>query len=338
VAVDLRDALRQLNEQVGVPMDELVRGVENALAIAYKRQFQPDGFVQARLDRDTGELSLTATRTSEDGTQAVEQLPIADFRRLVAPVARRAVLGQLRGRERLEAAEQWSHRYGQLTNAPVDRIDAQGAVRVDLGHVEGVMGPEDQVPGEELRAGQSITFVTLEPKPGKFPAVRISRAHRLFVQRMLEAEVPEVAAGVVEVKAIAREAGLRTKVAVTSHDPGVDAVGACVGPKGVRHRSLLEDLPGEHLDIVPWSEEAERFVAAALGPATVVAVTIDPDTRTATVLVPKEQLSLAIGRDGQNARLAAKLTGWRIDIHPAPGEADGVESAPDGQEDGQEEL
>lgn len=329
MAIDLRDALRQLNEQVGVPMDELVRGVENALAIAYKRQFQPDGFVQAHLDRETGELSLTATRTSEDGSQTVEHLPVDDFRRMVAPVARRAVLGQLRGRERQEAAEQWSRRYGQLTNAPVDRIDTQGSIRVDLGHVEGVMGPEDQVPGEELKAAQSISFVVLEPKAGRVPAVRISRAHRLFVQRMLEAEVPEVAAGVVEVKAIAREAGLRTKVAVTSHDPSVDAVGACVGPKGVRHRSLLEDLPGEHLDVVPWSEEAERFVAAALGPATVVGVTIDPDTRTATVLVPKDQLSLAIGRDGQNARLAAKLTGWRIDIHPAPGEPD--DQDPDGQ-------
>jgi len=322
MAVDLRDALRQLNEQVGVPMDELVNGVEFALAIAYKRQFQPEGFVQAHLDPETGDLTMTATRTSQDGSQAVEQLPIEDFRRLVAPVARRAVLGQLRGRERLDAAEQLSHRYGQLTNAPVDRIDTQGAIRVDLGHVEGVMDLADQVPGEELKPGQSITFVTLEPKPGRVPAVRVSRAHRLFVQRMLEAEVPEVQAGAVEIKAIAREAGLRTKAAVTSHEPGVDAVGACVGPKGVRHRSLLEDLPGEHLDIVAWSANAEEFVAAALGPAPVVGVTIDPDARTATVLVPREQLSLAIGRDGQNARLAAKLTGWRIDIHPAPGNED----------------
>ncbi len=328
MAVDLRDALRQLNQQMGVPLEELVRSVEQALAIAYKRQFEPHGFVQARLDADTGELRITATRTAEDGAQTVEELPLEEFRRQVGPVARKAVLGQIRGRERQQAAEQWSQRYGQLTTAAVDRVDPHGNVHVDLGHVEGVMAPEDQVPGEELRPGRLISFVVLEPRQGRVPSVRISRAHRLFVQRMLEAEVPEVAAGVVDVKAIAREAGLRTKVAVVSHEPGVDPVGACVGPKGVRHRSLLEDLPGEHLDIVPWSEDAERFVAAALGPAEVVGVRFEPETRTATVLVPKDQLSLAIGRDGQNARLAAKLTGWRIDIHAAP---EAPEAEPDGQ-------
>lgn len=328
MAVDLRHALRQLNEQIGMPMDELVRGVENALAIAFKRQYEPAGFVQAHLDRDSGELRMTATKTAADGSQTVEELSLDDFRRQVAPVARRAVLSQMRGRERREAAEQWSQRFGHLATAPVDRVDGQGAIHVDLGHVEGVMAAEDQMPGEQLRPGQPISFVALEPRQGRVPSVRVSRAHRLFVQRMLEAEVPEVAAGVVEVKAIAREAGLRTKVAVRSHEPGVDPVGACVGPKGVRHRSLLEDLPGEHLDIVAWSEEPEKFVAAALGPAPVVGVRVDAETRTATVLVPREQLSLAIGRDGQNARLAAKLTGWRIDIHAAPDDGEAVD---DGQ-------
>jgi N utilization substance protein A len=141
------------------------------------------------------------------------------------------------------------------------------------------------------------------------------------VLRLLEAEVPEIHAGTVQVRGIAREPGLRTKIAVASTEPGIDPVGACVGPKGVRHRSILAELGNEHVDIVPWDQDAERFVAGALGPATVVTVHVDADTRTAHVRVPKDQLSLAIGRDGQNARLAAKLTGWRVDIKPVEEDA-----------------
>jgi N utilization substance protein A len=151
--------------------------------------------------------------------------------------------------------------------------------------------------------------------------VRVSRASRIFVHRLLEAEVPEIKAGTVQIRAIAREPGLRTKVAVSSTQAGLDPVGACVGPKGVRHRAILSELASEHVDIVPWSDDGEAFVAAALGPAKPDAVSIDRMTRTATVLVPKAQLSLAIGRDGQNARLAAKLTGFRIDIKASDAEA-----------------
>jgi N utilization substance protein A len=320
--VNLSDALRELNREFGVPFEDLLRTVENALALAYKRQYDTEGFVQARLHPESGELSLTATRTAEDGSQTVVALPVDDFRRSAANTARRAVLAQLRGIERLQAQERYAKRYGDLATAAVDRLDGSGAVHFDLGRIEGVMPPEDQVPGEHLQPGRPVAFVILEPRNvGRAtPALRVSRAHRLFVQRMLEAEVPEVAAGIVEVRAIAREAGLRTKVAVWSNDPAVDAVGACVGPKGVRHRSLLADLPNEHVDVVPWSDDPEELVAAALGPAPVLGVGIDPDTRTAHVQVPRDHLSLAIGRDGQNARLAAKLTGWRIDIHPADAE------------------
>jgi N utilization substance protein A len=158
--------------------------------------------------------------------------------------------------------------------------------------------------------------------------VRVSRASRSFVHRLLEAEVPEIKAGTVQLRAIAREPGLRAKIAVSSSEPGLDPVGACVGPKGVRHRAILSELSNEHIDIVPWSEDAEAFVAAALGPAKVEKVSIDRVTRTATVIVPKGQLSLAIGRDGQNARLAAKLTGFRIDIKPS--ELDGEAAPPAG--------
>jgi N utilization substance protein A len=199
----------------------------------------------------------------------------------------------------------------------VDREEG-GTVFVDLGRVEGVMPPEEQIPGEHLHPGKPVLVVILEAQRNPRQAqVRVSRAARGFVHRLLEAEVPEIKAGTVQIKSIAREAGLRTKVAVASTEPGMDPVGACVGPKGVRHRAILSELGTEHVDIVPWSDTPEVFVAASLGPAKAESVSIDRATRTATVLVPRGQLSLAIGRDGQNARLAAKLTGFRIDIKPS---------------------
>jgi N utilization substance protein A len=204
----------------------------------------------------------------------------------------------------------------------VDRIEG-GVVYVDLGRAEGVMPSEEQIPGEILHPGRPVLVVMLDAQPNRRQAqVRVSRASRSFVHRLMEAEVPEIKAGTVQVRAIAREPGLRTKIAVSSSQAGLDPVGACVGPKGVRHRAILSELANEHIDIVPWSEDAEAFVAAALGPAKVERVTIDRVTRTATVLVPKGQLSLAIGRDGQNARLAAKLTGFRIDIKPSETDAE----------------
>jgi N utilization substance protein A len=177
------------------------------------------------------------------------------------------------------------------------------------------MPPEEQIPGEQLHPGRPVLVVIMEAQRSARQAqVRVSRASRMFVHRLLEAEVPEIKSGTVQIRAIAREPGLRTKVAVSSSQAGLDPVGACVGPKGVRHRAILSELASEHVDIVPWSDDAEAFVASSLGPAKPESVSIDRMTRTATVLVPRAQLSLAIGRDGQNARLAAKLTGFRIDI------------------------
>src|SRR6266700_1971694 len=275
-------ALEQLSAEVGVPLDDLRRTVEEALAAAYVRAFEPDGVVVVRLSAQT---------------------------------ARSAVMRHLRDLERDRALSELARRHGELANGTVDRIE-RGAVYVDLGKAEGWMPQDEQIPGEQLQPGRPGTVVVLEPKSPRprQAMVRVSRSSRVFVLRLLEAEVPEIHAGTVQIRAIAREPGLRTKIAVTSSEPGIDPVGACVGPKGVRHRSLLAELGNEHVDIVPWDADPERFVAGALGPATVVAVTVDADTRTAHVRVPKDQLSLAIGRDGQNARLAAKLTGWRVDI------------------------
>lgn len=329
-------ALDALSANVGIPRADLLRTVESALAVAYKRAFDPPGEVHVKLSPETGDLEVSAVDTEADGATVERQLPVAEFRRLAAQTARAAVLRRLRDLERERALTELTSQHGELATGFIDRIDDRGSAHVDLGRIEGWMPPEEQIPGEELTPGRSVTVVILEPNASR-QQVRVSRSSRALVLRLLAAEVPEIKAGTVEVKGIAREPGLRTKIAVSSSDPGIDAVGACIGPRGVRHRSLLAELGHEHLDIVPFDAEPAKFVAAALGPANVVSVTVDADTRTANVRVPRDQLSLAIGRDGQNARLAAKLTGWRVDIKPAgaeDGEAEATRPTGDGHTGG----
>jgi transcription termination/antitermination protein NusA len=317
----LAEALTALCAEVGIPFEEMLHTVEGALAAAYTRAFNPTGLVTVRLDTRTGALDVRSRVIKQDGTVIEKELPSEDFKRMAAQTAKHAVLRHIHDLERDKVLRDVAEHRGELASGVVDRIEG-GVVYVDLGKAEGVMPPEEQIPGEQPQPGRPVLVVILDPQHNRRQAqVRVSRASRSFVHRLLEAEVPEIKAGTVQVRAIAREPGLRTKIAVSSSEPGLDPVGACVGPKGVRHRALLSELANEHVDIVPWSEDPEQFVAAALGPAKVDRVTIDRVTRTATVLVPRSQLSLAIGRDGQNARLAAKLTGLRIDIKPS--EVDG---------------
>jgi N utilization substance protein A len=294
----------------------MLHTVEGALAIAYKRAFNPEGEVSVRLDTATGALDVRS-RVVKDGTVEEKELPSEDFKRMAAQTAKHAVLRHIHELERDKVLRDVAEHRGELATGVVDRME-NGTVFIDLGRAEGVMPPEEQIPGEQLIPGRPVLVVILDAEHNRRQAqVRVSRASRAFVHRLLEAEVPEIKTGAVQIRAIAREPGLRTKIAVSSNEPGLDPVGACVGPKGVRHRAVLSELANEHVDIVPWSDDAEPFVAAALGPAKVDKVAIDRVTRTATVLVPRNQLSLAIGRDGQNARLAAKLTGLRIDIKPS---------------------
>jgi len=314
--------------ELGIPFDEMLHTVEGALAVAYKRAFNPDGDVSVKLDTATGALDVRSRVVHRDGSVEVKELPSEDFKRMAAQTAKHAVLRHLHDLEREKVLRDVAEHRGELATGIVDRIEA-GTVYVDLGRAEGVMPPEEQIPGEQLIPGRPVLVVMLDTQHNRKQAqVRVSRSARAFVHRLLEAEVPEIKAGTVQVRAIAREPGLRTKIAVSTTEPGLDPVGACVGPKGVRHRAILSELVNEHVDIVPWSDDPEAFVAAALGPAKADRVTIDRVTRTATVLVPKNQLSLAIGRDGQNARLAAKLTGLRIDIKAS--ETDEGPAAPAG--------
>ncbi len=324
----LAEALSALVAELGIPFDEMLHTVESALAAAYKRAFNPDGEVTVKLDTVNGALDVRSRVVHPDGTVEVKELPSEDFKRMAAQTAKHAVLRHIHDLERDKVLRDVAEHKGELASGVVDRIEA-GTAYVDLGRAEGVMPPEEQIPGEQLIPGRPVLVVMLDTQPNRKQAqVRVSRAARAFVHRLLEAEVPEIKAGTVQIRAIAREPGLRTKIAVSSSEPGLDPVGACVGPKGVRHRAILSELANEHVDIVPWSDEPEAFVAAALGPAKADRVSIDRVTRTATVLVPKNQLSLAIGRDGQNARLAAKLTGLRIDIKPS--DVDGETPPPAG--------
>src|SRR5205823_1934238 len=324
----LAEALTALCAEVGIPFEEMLHTVEGALAAAYMRAFNPPGHVTVTLDTKTGALDVRSRIVRHDGTMEVRELPAEEFKRMAAQTAKHAVLRHIHDLERDKVLRDVAEHKGELATGVVDRIES-GTVYVDLGRAEGVMPAEEQIPGEQLIPGRPVLVVILDTQHNRKQAqVRVSRAARTFVHRLLEAEVPEIKAGTVQVRAIAREPGLRTKIAVSSSEPGLDPVGACVGPKGVRHRAILSELANEHIDIVPWSEDAEAFVAAALGPAKVEKVTIDRVTRTATVLVPRGQLSLAIGRDGQNARLAAKLTGYRIDIKPSEGEGQPVAEAP----------
>jgi N utilization substance protein A len=301
----------------------MLHTVEGALAVAYARAFNPAGEVSVKLDTQTGALEVRSRVVRDDGSEMVEMLPADDFKRMAAQTAKQAVLRHIHDLERDKVLRDVAEHKGELASGIVDRIE-MGTVYVDLGRAEGVMPPEEQIPGEVLHPGRPVLVVILDAQRSARQAqVRVSRASRIFVHRLLEAEVPEIKAGTVQVRAIAREPGLRTKIGVSSSQAGLDPVGACVGPKGVRHRAILSELATEHVDIVPWSDEPEAFVAAALGPAKAEKVTIDRMTRTATVLVPRAQLSLAIGRDGQNARLAAKLTGFRIDIKASDADGEG---------------
>ena len=319
----LAEALNALCTELGIPYDEMLHTVQDALAAAYVRAFNPPGAVTVGLDIGSGALTVRSRVTSPDGTQTEVELPSEEFKRMAAQTAKHAVLRHIHDLERDKVLREVSEHKGELATGIVDRIE-NGTVYIDLGRAEGVMPPEEQIPGEQLQPGRPVLVVMLEPQRGHRQAqVRVSRAARGFVHRLMEAEVPEIKAGSVEIRALAREPGLRSKIAVFSNEHGLDPVGACVGPKGVRHRAILSELAGEHVDIVPWSDDPEAFVAAALGPARVDSVSIDRTTRTATTLVPREQLSLAIGRDGQNARLAAKLTGFRIDIKPSEAPPDG---------------
>ncbi|HEY7452243.1 MAG TPA: transcription termination factor NusA [Candidatus Limnocylindria bacterium] len=347
---DFIGALLQLNAEKGVPQDILLQTLEQAIESAYRRNADAPENVVVKIDPETGEISVFREYEVVAGSEDVEdpelQKTVAEavqieegvgvgsrvrvpenvtqqqLGRIAAQTAGQVYRQRLREAERDVVYHQYVSREGEILTGVVTRT-TESAVVLDMGRgVEAVLSVSEQLPGEHYRIGQHLKVFVLEVRrTTRGPVLVVSRTHRGFLRRLMEMEIPEIYNGSVVIRAIAREAGSRSKVAVESRQPGVDAKGAAVGQRGTRIQAIVAELNGEKVDIVLWNEDASQFVAEALSPAEVIEVRIDEEHRIANVIVPERQLSLAIGREGQNARLAAKLTGWRIDIRSDAGVA-----------------
>ncbi|MEO7804271.1 MAG: transcription termination factor NusA [Actinomycetota bacterium] len=316
------DALKLVEREKGISYESVVIALEQALAAAYKRSPEAKGDdARVEIDRLTGEVVVFAQEVEiDDETEAVtvlkewEDTP-PDFGRIAAQTAKQVILQRIREAEREVTYGEYSGRESDIVTALVQQSDPR-YVLLDLGKgVEALLPQAEQVPGERYDHGSRIKAYIVEVRRSpRGPQIICSRTHPNLLKRLFDLEVPEIADGIVEIKQVAREPGHRSKIAVASSDSNVDPTGACVGPKGSRVRMVVNELRGEKVDIITWSEDPAEFVSNALSPAKVTRVNIDPATQTAEVIVPDLQLSLAIGKEGQNARLAARLTGWRIDI------------------------
>ncbi len=337
MSAELLFALNQLEKEKGIDKDILIDAIEQALISAYKRNFGSAQNVEVNIERTTGEIRVYALKTIvEDVTDTATEMSLeqakrfgADFEigdmvevevtprkfgRIAAQTAKQVVMQRIREAERGLIFDEFSNREEDIVNGVVSRFDRKNIV-IDLGRVEAVLPPSEQTPGEKYNVHDRIKIYVINvKKTNKSPQIYVSRTHPGLVKRLLELEVPEIADGTVEIKTIAREAGSRTKIAIFSRNENVDPVGACVGQRGSRIRAIVDELKGEMIDVIKWSNNAEEYIAASLSPAKVLQVTLDEESKVARVIVPDFQLSLAIGKEGQNARLAAKLTGWKIDI------------------------
>ncbi len=309
ITSEFNAAVNQIATERGIPVETVLDSIRLALVSAYKKDFgdslDPEAEVVADLDQLTG-----AVRILVNGKDVTPE----GFGRIAAQTAKQVILQKIRETEKDAIISEYSEKLGTLMTGVIFRID-RDLVVLDLGKAHGLLLPSEQVPGEEYRVGQRLRVLVKDVhESGRGPEVLVSRASPEFIVKLFEQEVPEISTGVVKIEAIAREPGSRTKIAVSSSDDRVDPVGSCVGQKGVRVQSVIAELHGEKIDIVPFSAQEERFIAAALSPAKVTSVSLDSENRVATVTVPEDQQSLAIGKDGQNARLANRLTKWKIDI------------------------
>ena len=333
---DFLSALKQIERERNIPMDMLLKAIEDALVAAYKRNFGEQNVI-IEIDRASGELhiwqrKLVVPEVEEPGLEmsleeALEFSPEADigmeidmevpndtFGRIAAQTAKQVIVQRIREAEREIVYGEYIKREGELISGTVQRYERRDLL-VDLGRAEGVIPPNEQAHNEWFRQGDRVRAYVMEVKTSqRGPQVVLSRAQPGFLVELFKMEVPEIRHGIIQVKAVVREAGFRSKIAVKSLDSAVDPVGACVGPKGSRVQAVVDELRGEKIDVIPWSDDPITLVANSLQPARVLRVTLYEEERLALVVVPDSQLSLAIGKEGQNARLAARLTGWKIDI------------------------
>ena len=331
------EALNQIEREKNIKKDVIIEALENSLLTACKKNFGSAQNITVNFDREKGDLKVLAEKEVVDKVEDPElQISLADamkynvnvnpgdkvqievtpkdFGRIAAQKAKQLVIQKIREAEKNILYNDYQEKQNELVTGTVQRV-VKGMVIVEYDKVEAILAENEQVPGEVYTPNQSIKVYVLEVKQGtKSPRVMVSRSHPELVKRLFEREVPEIYNGQVEIKSISREAGSRTKIAVYAKSPEIDPIGACVGHNGIRVNGVVEELNGEKIDIIPWSEDPVEFIAASLSPSKVVKVAVSKEEKSAKVVVPDYQLSLAIGKVGQNVRLAAKLTGYRIDI------------------------
>ncbi len=341
ISKDFFLALDDLEREKGISKEVFIQALENALTFACKKHFGEATNVEVKLNPEKAtikvysyknivdtvedpdkEISLEEAReikkSYELGDKVAKEIAPKEFSRIAAQTAKQVIMQTLKEIEKNQIYDQYSEKENEMLIGVVSRVKDDGTVYVEIGknQMEGVLMPADQIPGEKFKFGDKIKVYLKRVKDGtKGVQVVLSRTCTGFVKRLFESEVPEIRAGIVVIKSIAREAGYRTKIAVYSTDPDVDAVGACVGAKGVRINAISNnELNGEKIDVIPWSEDSLDFIASALSPAKVYMVQGSEESKEAKVIVPDDKLSLAIGREWQNARLAARLTNWKIDV------------------------
>lgn len=331
------EALNQIEKEKGIGKDILLEAIEAALISAYKRNFGSSQNVRVSIDRESGEIRVFAQKkvveeiqdpltelTLQEAKAISKKYKVEDivefevtpkkFGRIAAQTAKQVVMQRIREAERGIIFDEFANREGDIITGIVQRVDKKNII-IDLGRVEAILSPQEQIPGEVYRQNERIkTYILEVKKTTKGPEVYVSRTHPGLVKRLFEMEVPEIHEGIVQIRSIAREAGSRTKIAVYSVEENVDPVGACVGQRGTRVQTVVDELQGEKIDIIEWNLNPEEYIASSLNPSKVLKVEIFEQEKAARVVVPDYQLSLAIGKEGQNARLAAKLTGWKIDI------------------------
>jgi N utilization substance protein A len=312
-------ALVLLTDAKGMPLEQLIQMIEAEILTAYTETPEPNRYARVQLDRETGDIAIYVPAFNELGERVSEDvLEVEGFDRIATSTARKTIKMQMRATNDAEIVGEFTASVGDVISGIIQQGRDPKMIHVNLGRIEGKIPPQEQVPGEVYTHGERIKCFVVEVKQGlKGPEIMLSRSHPGLVKQLFALEVPEVKDGIVEIMGVSREAGHRTKIAVRSHRAGVSPKGSLIGPLGARSRAVMDELKGEKIDIVDYDEDPVKYVAHALAPAKVSSVTIvDELSRSAKVVVPDYQLSLAIGKDGQNARLAARLTGWRIDIHP----------------------
>jgi N utilization substance protein A len=335
--LDLLNALDDIEKDKGISKEVLLEAIEVALLSAYKKDFGSKENVSVEIDEESGEVMVFSRKKvvdevkndryeipADEAKRIDSEIEVGDyldvevtpenFGRIAAQTAKQVVMQRIREAERDVLYEEYKRKEGEIITGTIQRFHKDN-VLIDMGKTEALLPVSEQMPNEEYRVGSRLKLYVVEvSSTTKGPRILVSRTHPALLKRLFEVEVPEIFDGIVEIRSVAREAGFRSKIAVSSYDDKVDPVGACVGPQGMRVQSVVEQLNGEKIDIVQYSEDPKNYVSNALNPAEVIDVITDEEEQSAKVIVPDFQLSLAIGKEGQNARLAAKLTGWKIDI------------------------